>query len=167
MTSLPFLTELLLDDAYRRWELQTAAYNVLHDELRLSSSVERLVTTASTIAGSAIVPSANDAFFTQPPPDPEQLPFFRDAAANNAGRSELGAVRRIAKDLRLELSDVRRRLARIEIEMTSENAVPPWIELMSRHQRISVRTPVCRFSPLCTTMRITSWELSTRCCGRA
>jgi hypothetical protein len=106
--SLGFLAERLLDDSHARWTMQSAAYDVLHDELPLSRSVAELARAAHEV-DERPVPSSGSAFFLQPPPREADV----DAKIASFGAPQPGGddgMRRVLKDLRLEMLDLRRRL---------------------------------------------------------
>jgi hypothetical protein len=141
--SLGLLTELLLDDGDRWWEIQTEAYRTLRDSLLLRSSVEKLVATASSLARAAPVPAADDPFFRQPQPDPERIAVFSETAqpASPAkGDHNAALLRRAAKDVKLELLSVRRDLARIELTLAGGRPPAP-IALSRRTGAYSAAVP--------------------------
>lgn len=123
--NLALLTEMLLDDDRRRWQMRTAAYEFLRHEVRLSHGVSRLVQAARDVASSAPVPNRHDPFFTQPQPDPAKLALFGSSAQPKSparGDHNAALIRRALKDVRLELLDVKRALAR---EILRGHAAPP------------------------------------------
>jgi hypothetical protein len=114
-THLGDLAEHLLDDGDARWKIQTAAYEFVKSRLRLGTSVRRLAEAAQRL----------DA---QPAPDPE-APYFMQAPPDEADAAraiarlsppspwhEADPSRRVLKDLKLELMDVRRRFERLQRE---------------------------------------------------
>jgi hypothetical protein len=110
--SLAHLAEKLLDDYVRRRSIQEAAYRFLHDELTLEKGVRVMAREAHRL-DECPVPSPMQPFFLQPPPRQKDS----DAAIarlEEAPASANDPTRRVLKDLRLGMLDLRRRIDRLE-----------------------------------------------------
>jgi hypothetical protein len=141
--SLHLLTEMLLEDADRRRRIQQTTYARLREELPLAAAAQRLVAAASELAGREPVPNAEHPFFTQPPPDPEQLPIASEPLQpRSASESDPGSawMRRALKDLRLEGLELRRMLARAVLQ-SSRGAPPPQLELVATTAAFGAAVP--------------------------
>lgn len=135
--SLHLLAEMLLADGDRWWRMQTAAYEMVHDHLLLKASVEQLLLVAASIADTESLPNANDRFFTQPQPDLDKLDILDTHSRPPSparGDHNAAVIRRTVKDLKLDMLDLRRRLARIDLNLTTGHQ-PPLIELV-RHTNV-------------------------------
>ena len=114
--SLHLLCERVLDDPHGLWEIRSAAYDTVHDELRLADAATRLITGARELVATEPIRETRHRFFTQSQPDPDELPFFKnfEPARRASDDQDAAWTRRALKDLRLEMLDLRRSLARIE-----------------------------------------------------
>ena len=115
--SLHLLCERLLDDPHRLWEIRSAAYDKVHQDMRLADAATRLIAGARELAQTEPIRETRHRFFTQPQPDPDELPFFQNLQQRSrraADNQDASWTRRALKDLRLEMLDLRRTLARIE-----------------------------------------------------
>ena len=115
--SLHLLSERVLDDPRRLWEIRSAAYNKVHDDVRLANAATRLIAGARELAQTEPIQQTRHRFFTQPQPDPDELPFFKSLQQpprRGGDNPDAAWTRRALKDLRLEMLDLRRSLARFE-----------------------------------------------------
>jgi hypothetical protein len=127
LQTLDLLVEMLLLDDGRRRRMQTAAYAKLREELTLAPAVQRLVAVASEIAEREPVPDAGHVFFTQPQPDPDELPIVStplQPPSLSDGDANASWMRRALKDLRLEMLELRRSQARAELEASATRPLP-------------------------------------------
>jgi len=141
--SLHLLAELLLEDGDRWWTMQTAAYEFVRKELPLGLNVEHLLDAASVLATCEPLPDAGHDFFTQPQPDPERIGIFEEAARPpSPARDDHNAamIRRAAKDIKLDLLDLRRRQTRIELSL-AEGRTPHILEVVDRTRAYSAVRP--------------------------
>jgi Glycosyl transferase family 2 len=141
--SLHLLAELLLDDGDRWWKMQTAAYLMVRNELPLCPGVERLLGVASEVAAAEPLPDPEHRFFTQPPPDPETLGVFNDAKRPPSpaqGDHNAAMIRRGVKDIKLDLLDMRRHQARINLTLATGQP-PPVLELVGRTRAYPAGSP--------------------------
>jgi hypothetical protein len=132
--SLHLLCEGLLCDEDRLARMRTAAYEKLRTSLPLANAIPRLVQRASELARNARRPDPTQAFFTQVLPDPDELAFFqhRDGPASlSEGDQNASWIRRGLKDLRLEMLELRRSIARLELER-ARSAPVPTVELAGK-----------------------------------
>ncbi len=132
--SLHLLAEMLLADGERWWKMQTAAYEIVRERLRLRHSIRRLLTVSAQIAQVQALPDGKDRFFTQPQPDPGSLPPFADyirPPSPSGGNHNAAVVRRALKDLKLEQMDIRRRLTQIDFAL-SRGKQPASLEFVRR-----------------------------------
>jgi hypothetical protein len=108
--ALGHLTERLLDDGNAWRAMQTAAYDELHDRVSLAASTAELARAAHEL-DERPVPSEGSAFFSQPPPREADV----DARIASFGAPAPVAddtLRRVLKDLRLEMLELRRHIER-------------------------------------------------------
>ena len=141
--SLHLLTELLLEDGDLRWKTQTNAYDFLRGQLRLKDAVVNLIGAARDIAAETPVPSGEHAFFSQPPPDPDRLSLFaeqRTILPSDGGRDG-HAVRRVLKDIKLDLRVLRNQQHRLELAVEA-GKMPPKIELVKQSRAYAGITPM-------------------------
>jgi hypothetical protein len=132
--SLGLLAEGLLSDGDRRSRIQAEAYRTIRQDLPLRTTVSDLVATARDMAADAPLPAPSDPFFHQPEAENSDLPLFRNAlqpSSPSRGNHNAAVLRRITKDLKLELLDLRRHITRIEVALGSGRA-PANVELVSR-----------------------------------
>lgn len=143
LESLGLLCEFLLSDPDRWWRIQTDAYQTIRHELPLSAGIRRLFEVGANLARSIEVPDADDPFFTQAPPDPNEIRIFRepDRPPSPAGENHNAAVvRRALKDVKLELIDVRRELVRIKLSVIDGHSTAP-VELIHRTSGYAASSP--------------------------
>jgi hypothetical protein len=141
--SLHLLAELLLDDEDRWWRMQTAAYNMVRNELPLSRSVKQLLAAASRLASTKSLPDSEHDFFTQPQPDPEKIGVFdspKRPPSPAQGDHNAAMIRRAVKDIKLDLLDLRRRQTRIDLSLANGSA-PPSLELVARTRAYPAGSP--------------------------
>jgi Glycosyl transferase family 2 len=164
------LTERLLEDGHARWRMQTAAYDFMHDRLRLGSAVERLAEAARRLDERS-VPSPSLAFFEQPPPRPRDAEVALARLLPPQESPGDGALRRVLKDLRLELLELRRRVDRLAAQR--DGAEPPAVVLdacsrgwTAARSRISVLLTVYNYErevvealDSLLKSRVRSWEV--------
>ncbi len=118
--ALGHLVQHLLDDGHARWEIQTAAYTTLREELPLGRSVARLADAVRRLDERPL-PSPRSAFFVQPPPTEQDVQRALDRVTQPVVDPD-GAVRRVLKDVKLDLIDLRRRVDRMARDR--DGAVP-------------------------------------------
>ena len=109
------LAEYLLDDGDARWRMQTAAYEFVRNELQLGTSVRRLAEAAARL-DELPLPDGLAPYFTQAPPDETDAARALARLAPPSPWHEGDPSRRVLKDLKLELMDVRRRFERLQRE---------------------------------------------------
>jgi hypothetical protein len=114
--ALGHLVEGLLDDDAERRRMQQAAYRFLREELPLRAAMSRLAEAAQRIEASAPVPTGAQPFFLQPPARDEDA----DEAITRLGRTSSPDdwMRRVVKDLKLTMLDLRRRVDRLSLEQS-------------------------------------------------
>lgn len=125
--SLHLLAASLVDNPERMKEMRTAAYETLRGKLPLANAVSRLAAAAAELADSQPTPDGGHIFFTQPPPDPERMPIVsgvRQPVSVSNGDLNASWMRRALKDLRLEVMELRRHQARIELEAKLGTSLP-------------------------------------------
>ena len=143
VASLHLLCERLLIDEGLIDRMRHGAYELLRGRLPLADSAMRLVDAARAVAGSAPVPDRRHGFFTQPQPDPDRLPFFSrqpSLPGGTQGGEDAAWTRRALKDLRLEMLDLRRTQARLELERATSARVPA-VELVDSSLAYPAATP--------------------------
>jgi hypothetical protein len=125
--ALGHLVEHLLTDGPRRWEIQTDAYKAIRT-LPMSESVRGLADAIRRLAQRP-VPDACSPFFLQGPPSENDN---RRALARVTGGQahEDAPERRILKDLKLDMIDLRRRLERLDYAARGQHV--PTIRLHRR-----------------------------------
>lgn len=157
--SLDLLAEMLLQDRDRLCRMQMAAWQKVR-EITFGSAIHRLSAAASHLAERTPVPGGGHTFFIQPQPDPERLPLVseppRPAAPSNHDVNAAW-IRRALKDLRLEMLDLRRNQARIEMSAVRGRPVPT-LELIGKTAaydysapRVSVLTALYNHAALVTS----------------
>ena len=109
------LAEFLLDDGDARWRMQTAAYEFVREQLRLGTSVRRLAAAVQRL-DALPVPDATAPYFSQAPPDEADAARALARIAPPPAWHEGDPSRRVLKDLKLELMDIRRRFERLQRE---------------------------------------------------
>jgi hypothetical protein len=109
--TLGHLVDHLLENGHARWEMQTAAYHKLRDELPLRGSVERLADAVRRL-DQRPVPGARSSFFVQAPPTDQDVQRALDRVTRPVEDPD-GAMRRVLKDVKLDLIDLRRRVDRL------------------------------------------------------
>jgi hypothetical protein len=132
--SLGLLAERLLSDGDRWWRIQTEAYRMIRHDLPMRSSVRNLIATAADIAAKSPVPAQGDPFFHQASPvadDSRLLANAMQPTSPSGGDPNAAVLRRVTKDLKLELLDLRRHISRIELGF-SLGQPPAKVELVSR-----------------------------------
>lgn len=132
--ALHLLAEMLLEDGDRWWHMQTDAYHLVRDTLPLGLGVGRLLNAAGVLANNEPLPDADHEFFTQPPPDPSEIPVFETKTRPPSpaqGDHNSAMIRRAVKDIKLDLMELRRRQTRIDIALATGRAPAP-IELIGR-----------------------------------
>jgi hypothetical protein len=112
---LGHLAESLLDDGHRWWEMETAAWHFLREQLPLGASVRRLVAAAERL-DALPVPDADHPYFLQAPLSEDDVARALEAIAPPPAWLETDPSRRVLKDLKLELMDVKRRFERLQRE---------------------------------------------------
>ena len=126
--SLDLLCARLLDDEAARTQIQAKAYRMVKEDLPLAGGVAQLVTAACELDASvAPIRETRHRFFTQPEPTLEDvnvisLPF--SPGSFTSGDHNAAWIRRALKDLRLDLMQIRRDQARIELETLSGHRLP-------------------------------------------
>ena len=109
------LAEFLLDDGDARWRMQTAAWHLVHDELPLWRSAGLLAEAARRL-DELPVPDAGAPYFLQAPVDEADAARALARLAPAPSWHESDPSRRVLKDLKLELMDMRRRFERLQRE---------------------------------------------------
>lgn len=115
--SLALLTEMLLDDGERLETMRRCAYDFLRSHVPLADAVRHLLRDACAVARCAPVATSEHPFFGQPQPDPARIPGFHEPdrpPSPAQGDHNAAVLRRAAKDLKLDLIDIRRAQARLE-----------------------------------------------------
>jgi hypothetical protein len=141
--SLHLLCERLLDDPGRLWEIRSAAYDKVHEDMRLADAATQLITAAGELAETDPIQETRHRFFTQPQPDPDELPFFKNLqqpARPVSDDQDAAWTRRALKDLRLEMLDMRRSLVRIERAAAGLPRSPD-LELVAKTQAYESAVP--------------------------
>lgn len=120
--SLPHVTRALLDDASLQERLRKAAYERLK-EVPAARSAEMLIERASVLLGRPVprrvaTPERTEPL-GRPLPEYEQLDLF----------SDLSVLRQVARETRLDVTDLRRRLQRLDYTLTHHNQAPPLVQL--------------------------------------
>ena len=131
LDSLHLLCERLLDDPHRLWEIRSAAYNKVRDDLRLADAATQLIVGARELVETEPIRETQHRFFTQPQPDPDELPFFKNRQqlqSTAIADPDAAWTRRALKDIRLDMLDLRRSLVRIE---RAAAGLPPLVDLES------------------------------------
>jgi Glycosyl transferase family 2 len=132
--SLALLAQLHLDDDDRRGAIQAEAYRFLREQLPLAGAVADLLRCASRLAQTEALPESDDAFFTQPQPDPDEIAIFAEPTRVPSQPGEepaTASLRRGVKQMLLELSQLRRQLTETQLELRSGRPVAR-IELVAR-----------------------------------
>ena len=124
--SLPFVIEAALRDEERLQRLRVQAHDRIRSWLPLAMSASALRAAAVEIVGRPLPPNARlghreTGKSRLPPP---WMP------ASSEADPEVGAVRRGLKDVRLDLIELRRQVARLEQILRSDDDVPPRTQVL-------------------------------------
>ncbi|MBE2317422.1 glycosyltransferase family 2 protein [Solirubrobacter sp. CPCC 204708] len=108
--TLGHLAEHLLLNGHRRWEIQTAAYETLRDQLPMRAAADKLIAAARELDERPL-PNAQHPFFTQP----SRTEAEHDAVLAQLvpGTPDEAPERGVLKALRLDLMDARRSLEKL------------------------------------------------------
>jgi hypothetical protein len=136
--TLGLLAEHLLEDGHRRWEMQTAAYDFLRAELPLFKAAHRLIEGAHELLGQP-VPDGDHPFFRQPPPTGAAIDKVLGKLEPGPLIAEDNDTRRALKDLKLDLTDLRRRLDRMTRSVDGD--APPSVVVDRRSRGFAAARP--------------------------
>jgi len=138
--SLGYLAEFLLEDSERRWEIQTEAYRMLTDGVRLGSAAAQLAEAGRGLLEEPLPDPTDPHFHQRPMPatvpstGPDQPPD------TSFGDPNASVIRRALKDVKLEQVELRRRLARLEYAVAT-GALPAPLALGGRTHAWAAAAP--------------------------
>jgi hypothetical protein len=142
---LPFALDALLEDPGRIREIRQAAYCLLRDELRLSSTVAPLIKAVQEVAATSVEPGFSTPAPTGPMPlPPSTKPTEYERISTHL--SDLDRVKGAVKDLVLGQFEVRRHLAEQSVDPSSLADVVHHVGPRDRAVRVSVALTVYNYA---------------------